>query len=229
MIDFYTLTKRGGSTFYLYTHAYPDGRIFYVGKGVGDRANDFFMRNRWHKGICKKIGIENVVVNAYTTVDERHALAVERQLILAIRRAGHVLCNLTDGGDNESGREFTDEHRKRLSEAGKGFKKSPETLEKMRRSHIGIKLSEAHKQKLRERDLSKQVEAMRLANIGKKRDPNIVEKIAKANKGRSPSPETREKMRIAKAGKKQDPEVVARRALSIREACARRNAAKELA
>ena len=216
------LTKRGGKTFYLYTHSYPDGNIFYVGKGVGDRAKDFFNRNRWHKGVCKKIGIKNVIIKAYQTVDERHALAAENQLILALKRAGITLCNLSNGGEVGSGGRFSEEHRRKLSEAGKGFKKSPETLEKMRIARIGRKLSLAHKQKLKQRPLEKQIQAMRLANLGKKRDPETVLKVAFANKGQLRSPEAKENMRLAHIGIKHDPSTREKRSIALKAAWARR-------
>ena len=219
-----SLTKRGGKTFYLYTHSYPDGDIFYVGKGVGDRAKDFFNRNRWHKGVCKKIGIKNVIIKAYQTIDERHALAAENQLILSLKRAGIILCNLSNGGEVGSGGRFSEEHRRRLSEAGKGFKKSPETLEKMRIAKIGIKHTEARKQKQRETDLprEKQIQAMRMANLGKKRNPEIVFKVAFANTGQLRSPETKEKMRVAHIGTKHDPSTREKRSIAIKAGWAKR-------
>ena len=219
-----SLTKRGGKTFYLYTHSYPSGNIFYVGKGVGDRAKDFFNRNRWHKGVCKKIGIANVIIKAYQTVDERHALAAENQLILALKRAGITLCNLSNGGEVGSGRCFSEEHRRRLSEAGKGFKKSPETLEKMRIAKIGIKHTEARKQKQKQTELprEKQIQAMRLANLGKKRDPEIVRKVAFANTGRLHTPEAKENMRLAHLGIKHDPSTREKRSIALKAAWAKR-------
>jgi hypothetical protein len=228
-IAIHPCVKRGGKTFYLYTHARPCGTIFYVGKGVGDRAKDFFNRNEWHQRICAKVGIENIQIGVYPTLDERHALAVEVQMIAALKKAGFILCNATNGGESGSGRVFSDEHRRRLSEAGKGFKKSAETLAKMSAASKGRVKSDATRAKLASKTLSDHHKAALLAAItGRSCSDETKRKIGAANAGRPKSPETLQKMSAARKGVKSTPEAIAKRTIGIKASWARRKAAELL-
>jgi hypothetical protein len=202
---------------YIYTHAYPNGDIFYVGKGIGKRAKDFYRRSAFHKRVLEKVGYENVLVGVYPTIDEKHALYGELFLIASLKKAGFRLCNLTNGGESNAGRVVTDEHRKKLSLAGTGFKKSPETLAKMRAANLGRKVSEATKEKMRGKKISeKPKEALLRSHIGKPLSAETKAKIGLANSNRVMSQEQKELLRIAHLGKKHKPEHTAKRAESLK-------------
>ena len=51
--------------FVVYLHRRPNGEIFYVGKGLLQRAYDFAPSRRtdWHKNIVAKYGRENILVD----------------------------------------------------------------------------------------------------------------------------------------------------------------------
>lgn len=98
--------------FYVYTLAYPDGKVFYVGKGQGNRINQHEheartgkdITNKHKVGVIRKIwagGGEVVKEKIYETYDEQEALEVEQALIASIGRSN--LTNLTDGGEGTSG------------------------------------------------------------------------------------------------------------------------------
>lgn len=88
------------SRFYVYVHRRAsDGRIFYVGKGSGNRARQPWMRNKWWKHTVGKHGL-NVEIVAWFE-NEADAFALERDLIAWYGR--DVLVNLTDGGEGATG------------------------------------------------------------------------------------------------------------------------------
>ena len=91
------------ATFYAYVHAKPDGSIFYVGKGKGDRAYDFCKRSEYHKRISNKYGKNAILVGKMECSSEEVAFDLERGLIKCLRRMGAVLTNQTDGGEGTSG------------------------------------------------------------------------------------------------------------------------------
>jgi hypothetical protein len=97
------------SAFYVYTHARPDGRVFYVGKGTARRAWDFSptRRTEHHINIVQKHGAKNIIVNIIPQPDEASAFAHEIALIASLKASGVKLINLTDGGEGASGRPFS--------------------------------------------------------------------------------------------------------------------------
>jgi ribosomal protein S27AE len=99
-------TITSDSAFYVYTHARPDRRVFYVGKGAARRAWDFSpsRRTQHHVNIIRKHGATNIVVDIMPQPDEDSAFAHEIALIAAYRSDGVKLINLTDGGEGTSGR-----------------------------------------------------------------------------------------------------------------------------
>lgn len=107
--------------FYVYTHARPDGSVFYVGKGRGRRAWDFSptRRTAHHRNIVEKYGLLAIRVEVYPAASEDDAFAEERRLIAELKASGIALINLTDGGEGVSGRLMTDASRAAL-ERGRG-------------------------------------------------------------------------------------------------------------
>ena len=149
--------------YYVYQHMKADtGEIFYVGKGMGRRAHDSYHRSKYWKNIIAKHGISVEFIKMNIT--ESEALDLEILTIEKYRNQGLNLINMTDGGDGTSGYAHTEQHKQMMSVALSGEKNhrygkvgtrngavvTPETIEKLRSSHLGKKLSEEQKQKIRE-------------------------------------------------------------------------------
>jgi len=98
--------------------------------------------------------------------------------------------NSTLGGEGSRGRVFSDETKRRLSEAAKGRKHSDETKRKMSEAHRGENCSKETRRKLSE------------ANLGKKHTDESKAKMSEYQKGKKPSEEVKRKMSNAKSGDK---------------------------
>ena len=131
--------------FYVYTHAKPDGSIFYVGKGHGNRAYQFSKRTVWHKNIVQKYGTANIRIQIVNCESEQAAFDLEKIYIKQLRESGAELVNLTDGGEGTSGMVHTEETRLKMSAAKKGL-----STTKMRECQLGKKASDETKQKMTE-------------------------------------------------------------------------------
>jgi hypothetical protein len=123
--------------FYTYTHAKPDGTIFYIGKGKGKRAYDLVTRNAYWKNIVKKYGTPTVQILAEWKTEEE-SFSHEVLLIECFRSMGYVLANMTSGGEGISGYKHTKESLKKMSEANLGIKNA----------NYGKPLSDARKMQL---------------------------------------------------------------------------------
>jgi len=99
--------------FYVYALSYPDGTVFYVGKGSDKtqrlRKHEFNAR-RGHKchrcSVIRKIWREGGAVGfekIFQTDNEDVALSEEVRLIAHYRSIGVCLTNETNGGDGKSG------------------------------------------------------------------------------------------------------------------------------
>lgn len=100
------------SNYYVYFHLrLNDGKVFYVGKGKGNRAYDKRNRNKYWNNIVNKYGYDVIIID--NNLSNENAILNE---IYWIKRIGREnLCNMTDGG-----------------EGSEGFKHSPETIQKLR-------------------------------------------------------------------------------------------------
>jgi hypothetical protein len=88
--------------FYTYAHYTPQGRLFYIGKGQGKRAQSLKGRNKyWHR-VVQKHGKPNVQVLASWKTDEE-ACSHEILLIECFKDLGYNLCNMTAGGEGTYG------------------------------------------------------------------------------------------------------------------------------
>lgn len=106
--------------FYVYVHyRESDGKPFYVGKGNAGRAWNRSSRNEYWKRVVNKHGLRVDIVFDHLTEDE--SFQVEKDTILEFKYFGYTLVNLTEGGDGPSGFKFSDEQKKRLSDARKGI------------------------------------------------------------------------------------------------------------
>lgn len=140
--------------FYVYAHIRNDtGKVFYIGKGKGARANDKDSHNPYWHNIVNKYGYTIEIL--YNNLTEFDAFTLE---IATIARYGRKdlklgnLVNMTDGGEGKSGQICSKETRLKLSVSGKGkcLGKivSLETREKLRQKNVGKKLSIEHREKL---------------------------------------------------------------------------------
>jgi NUMOD3 motif len=167
--------------FYTYAHYTPEGRLFYIGKGKGNRAYNRSRRNTHWKSIVAKYGKPIVEILAEWRT-EAHALEHEVQLIAYFRSTGCKLCNKTDGGEGTT-----------------GCRPTPEQTEKNRLAHLGkpawnkgIPCTEHVKAKIRSKLLGRSV------------GPPSAEtrkKLSEAQKGKVVSEETRRKQSEARKGK----------------------------
>lgn len=143
--------------YYVYLHRRCDTNdVFYVGKGKGKRAYQKYSRNRWWCAIVEKVGftVEMVEIN----LAEDDAFELEVETIKFYKECGYTLCNMTNGGEGQSGviasaetrakqsaarmgnthglgHRDTDEQRKKKSLSRIGKKHSQETLDKIGNSH----------------------------------------------------------------------------------------------
>ena len=125
--------------FYTYAHYTPQGRLFYIGKGQGNRAHRFYNRGVHWNYVVAKYGKPDVQILANWKTD-KEALDHEVLLINCFKELGHKLCNQTNGGEGTSGLKLSKEHKAKISlklKGREGKKPSAETLKKLRESHLG--------------------------------------------------------------------------------------------
>lgn len=130
--------------FYAYILKYPDGTPFYVGKGCGDRCyRRRYGKNRLLVSVLAKVG-DAVLVEVIAADDEAAAFAKEMDFIAKYGRRDIVtgiLCNLTDGGEGQTGFRHSDAEHRLMSEFLRGNQRllghahSPESCAKMSASH----------------------------------------------------------------------------------------------
>jgi len=192
--------------FYVYQHLKADsGEIFYVGKGMGRRAYDSYHRSKYWKNIEAKHGV--IVEFLKVDITEPESLKIEIATIEKYRKQGLEIINMTDGGDGTSGYSHTQEHKHMMSAklsgennprfgkvgTRKGAVVTPETIERLRLSHLGKELPEEQKRKIRE--------STKKARHGIK---------TLGMTGRVHSEETKAKMRAKALGRKQTAESIAK-------------------
>lgn len=155
--------------FYVYLHSRPDGTPFYVGKGHGNRAHKFSVRNPHHKNIVAKYGKNNIIIGKLDCATEQIAFETEKWLIALLKSMGVKLANKTLGGEGSTGLVWTEEGRARISASLKGHKGTPWTEEQRAK--------------------------FKAATTGRKRTPEQCAKMGR--KGKIVSAETREKLKAA--------------------------------
>lgn len=141
--------------FYVYLHRKATtGKVFYVGKGHGNRAFEKRRNNHWKNTVAK----HGYTVEFYATgLQEWYAFELEKELIAYYGREN--ICNLTDGGDGATGAVRSELTRKKVGDFHRGRKRSESTLinmslaktnpsletrKKMSDAKKGKKLSEEH-------------------------------------------------------------------------------------
>jgi hypothetical protein len=138
------IPEKHSTSFYVYLHRRAtDGRVFYVGKGTGNRINSRKRNEHW-KRVSSKHGYAVEIVQ--DGMQEWWALELEKELIAHHGR--ETLCNMTDGGEGLAGFKFSEEHKKKIGDAHRGKPKPIHVIEAARMANIGRKLSDEHRKKL---------------------------------------------------------------------------------
>lgn len=199
---------------------------FYIGKGKDERLNESLRRshNSFVRNICKairKAGLEPVASIWKPQLSEAEAFDLECELIARFGRRGidpgGILANRTLGGEGASGYtvEFSEERRRKISEAQKGRKlSSEETRKKLSESHRGLKQSEETKAKrsasMKGRKLSPEhIEKLRSSKTGAK-NPNYGKVSSRKGKPANYSEDVLFKIKDARAKQEITPETRAK-------------------
>jgi len=133
--------------FYTYSHQkIDDGKIFYIGKGQGNRAFSENRRNKYWKSIVAKHGFLAEILAVWKT--EKEALDHEKLLISCFKDMGYKLANLTDGGEGSAGLKQSEETKAKRSIALKGRKRPIEEMVNAWKANTGRIPTEATRIKL---------------------------------------------------------------------------------
>jgi len=88
--------------YYVYYHSHPVIGIFYVGKGHKKRCFAYSRRNIYWSELVEILGFSYVICVPYSGLTEDDALRLEKETIQKFREEGHILVNLTNGGQGHS-------------------------------------------------------------------------------------------------------------------------------
>lgn len=187
-------------TFYVYAHLTRDtDEVFYIGKGCGDRHKSRTPRNAFWKAVAEKHQWYSKILVIFAT--EQEALDCERALIAAYGRRSlneGPLTNFGEGGSRNAGGKlseetrakmskaktgvvFTEERRRRISEANKGKKGMAGDANPSKRPEVAKKISEAKKGVPKTAEHRAKLAA---ANLGKKRGPFSAEHRARLSEAK---------------------------------------------
>ena len=109
----------------VYRHIRKDkNEVFYIGIGINEnRAYNFKKRNEYWKRIFNITEIEVEIL--FEDISYEDACKKEMEFIKLYGRKDlglGTLVNMTDGGENNAGRIFTEKHRKKIGDAQRGEK-----------------------------------------------------------------------------------------------------------
>jgi hypothetical protein len=108
-------------SFYTYAHSSPQGKIFYIGKGMNDRAFAFSDRSHdWKRAVIHHSGVAVKILAHWDTEEE--AFEHEKVLIECFKDMNYTLVNLTGGGKGPYGFKQSEETKRKKSLANRGFK-----------------------------------------------------------------------------------------------------------
>lgn len=108
-------------SYYTYAHSAPSGKIFYIGKGVNDRAFSFSDRSFDWKRAVKENGGVQVEILAYWDTEEE-AFEHEKVLIDCFSDMKYKLVNKTKGGKGVYGAVLSAERKQYLKQKLTGYK-----------------------------------------------------------------------------------------------------------
>lgn len=171
---------------YLHLEAYKD-RVFYVGKGVGDRHRSTSGRNIFWQRTAQKYGWRSFVL--YDSLSEDCAFTMEKIVMFIAKKNGAKLVNLTNGGEGVSGLKHSDEAKEKLRKTSNSYWSNEEAIEERR-----IRTKEQWQDPEMRKKL---IDACHR----KWSRPEERERISRSQTGRKQSPEHAAKSRIAKLGK----------------------------
>ncbi|MCK4826877.1 hypothetical protein KA005_64675 [bacterium] len=178
--------------YYVYMYLDTDNVPFYIGKGKDNRYHtschlDESNPNRFLKNKIRKVGTTNVKIHfLHKDISEKEAFSWERYWIKYIGRRDKgegSLCNLTDGGEGDSGRICSEETRRKISKIHKGKTIAPEVVERQAAS------------------LRKHYQTRPNPFKGKSHSEESRKKMSESAKGKVLSAETRKKLSEANKGK----------------------------
>jgi hypothetical protein len=107
--------------YYTYSHSAPNGKVFYIGKGKGDRAYSFNDRSHdWKRAIKQNNGVSVKILAYWNT--EKEAFEHEEFLIACFNDLSYALVNKTKGGKGFYGYKKTEEQNKHISKLLTGYK-----------------------------------------------------------------------------------------------------------
>lgn len=210
----------------VYKHIRADNNIpFYIGIGKSiKRAYNFSSRSKIWKNCMKKHGCIVEILFDDLTYEEAKVKEIEFIKFYGRMNTGTgTLVNLTDGGDGSCGYKPSKEALVKIGIKSKGRIKSPEQIEKWKKS-MNFEKSIETKEKIRKSLLGvKHTEERNLkcsqSHIGKKMREESKKKLSLAIKGKSKGPFTEEhiqKLRDSHKGIKQSRETILKRKETIK-------------
>ena len=138
--------KMSRNIYYVYVWIRKDiDKVFYVGKGSGNRYKDLSMRNRYFLNVVNKVGMDNIDIQIIeSNLSEGDAFSKEIEYIQKYTNMGHPLTNMTKGGEGSSNwfEYLSDEEKQKQREISKSFigrKHTEKTKLKMSQSMTGLK------------------------------------------------------------------------------------------
>ena len=107
--------------FYTYAHYTPNGKVFYIGKGVDSRAYSFSDRSHaWKRAVKDNKGVKIEILAHWNT--EQEAFEHEKVLIDCFVDMKHPLVNKTKGGKGAYGVVFSEERKQNIKYKLTGYK-----------------------------------------------------------------------------------------------------------
>jgi hypothetical protein len=107
--------------YYTYAHLTPQGEIFYIGKGMADRAYSFSDRSHaWKRAVKENQGVQIEILANWNTEEE--AFSHEKLLIDCFIDMKYKLVNKTKGGKGAYGVVWSEERKQKLSQRMLGHK-----------------------------------------------------------------------------------------------------------
>lgn len=168
---------------------YYIGETINIKKRMGEHMRS---KNQLIHKVIKRRGLENFLyyIEYFPNFKKEDLLPIEESLIIKYNSLVPNGYNICEKGSDQTNRVFSEEHKRKMSEAKIGKKLSEYTKSKISKSHTGRKLSDSHKQRISQ------------SNLGKKMSDESKEKISNSSKGVGRKPLTEEhKNNISKSRK----------------------------